>query len=135
MAFKTAPAGQLLEAWLILRHASRERTLYPDKVEEWHNSVRVEYGESSKGVWKETPGAGLPLLEQALQLLEQALPLQVWKLTTRLLSRPGKERGQHLALRIHRNNNSNSRLRNRRRCRQLQRVLRQGHSKTRLQLR
>ena len=58
MAFKTAPQGQLLEAWRILRHASRERTLFMDKVEEWHSSVRAQYGESSKGVWKETPGAG-----------------------------------------------------------------------------
>ena len=58
MAFKTAPQGQLLEAWRILRHASRGRTLFMDKVEEWHSSVRAQYGESSKGVWKETPGAG-----------------------------------------------------------------------------
>jgi hypothetical protein len=61
MAFKKAPAGQLLEAWRILRRASMDRVLLSSshEVEKWHNDIRLKYSEQAKSVWKDvTSGAG-----------------------------------------------------------------------------
>ena len=60
MAFKKAPQDQLLEAWRILRHASKNRTLFVDKVEQWHDSIRFKYGEQAQAGWEE-PAPGSPV--------------------------------------------------------------------------
>jgi hypothetical protein len=61
MAFKKAPAGQLLEAWRILRLAVGDRGLasHRHEVENWHNDTRLQHMEQEKSVWKAVrSGAG-----------------------------------------------------------------------------
>ena len=76
MVFRKAPQDQLLEAWRILRHASKNRTLFVDKVEQWHDSIRFKYGEQAQAVWEEpapgsygsqtAPGAGFAIPGSAI---------------------------------------------------------------------
>jgi hypothetical protein len=62
MAFKVAPAGQLLEAWRILRHAVGDRGLPASSimVEKWHNEIRSKYSEQENSVWKSEIGSATP---------------------------------------------------------------------------
>ena len=68
MIFKKAPQGQVLEAWRILRHASKNRTLFEAQVEQWHDDIRLKYGEQPHGVWEEpAPGtAGAYMIGSAV---------------------------------------------------------------------
>lgn len=60
MVFKTAPAGQILEAWRILRCASADRSLFSSReaVTKWHQDVRRAHSEQSSGVWEEPAPLG-----------------------------------------------------------------------------
>jgi hypothetical protein len=57
MAFKKAPAGQLLEAWRILRLAVGDRGLasHRHEVEKWHKDTRLQHSEHEKSVRKAVP--------------------------------------------------------------------------------
>ena len=60
MMFKSAPPGQLLEAWRILIAAARKHTLFPDEVHSWHGEVLRKYGDEDKDGIEPAPGSSKP---------------------------------------------------------------------------